>query len=35
MADAATKDANPKEMTEEERMAAEWAAMSENGGGSG
>ena len=28
MADAATKDPNTKEMTEEERMAAEWEAMS-------
>ena len=33
MADAAVKDDKSKEMTEEERMAAEWAAMSEDGDG--
>ena len=33
MADAATKDAPAKEMTEEERMAAEWAAMADDGDG--
>ena len=31
MADAAVKDDKSKEMSEEERMAAEWAAMSEDG----
>ena len=33
MADAATKEAPAKEMTEEERMAAEWAAMAGDGDG--
>ncbi len=33
MADAAVKDDKSKEMSEEERMAAEWAAMSEDGDG--
>jgi len=35
MAEAATKAADPKAMTEEERMAAEWAAMANDGDGGG